>query len=143
MRDQENTEGCEILTKKNDGVLSHAHGMWQWRFPMLGRWGRLGGIGASLALALSLSACSINQESGAFDPPLNSTFAVDAEDIILAAPDHAEREQYQLLIAQLTQILAQEKLSPERRAQMLYQLGLLYDRMGMDVTARTNLFCQC
>ncbi len=137
MRDQENTEGCEILTKKNDGVLSHAHGMWQWRFPMLGRWGRLGGIGASLALALSLSACSINQESGAFDPPLNSTFAVDAEDIILAAPDHAEREQYQLLIAQLTQILAQEKLSPERRAQMLYQLGLLYDRMGMDVTART------
>lgn len=98
---------------------------------------RLGAIAVSLGLALSLSACSLNQNSAVFDPPLNSTFSVDAEDVLLVAPDQAEREQYQLLIAQLTQILSQEKMPPERRAQMLYQLGLLYDRMGMDVTART------
>lgn len=95
------------------------------------------GLASVVGMALSLSACSLTQNTEVFDPPLNSTFSVDAEDVILVAPDQEEREQYQLLIAQLTQLLSQEKLSPERRAQMLYQLGLLYDRMGMDVTART------
>lgn len=132
MRDQETKESHLAINGTQDGVCSQIRRLWRW--PVICR---LGGIGSSLVLALSLSACAYNHSSGAFNPPLNSTFSIDAEDVILAAPDQEEREQYQLLIAQLTQILSQEQLPAERRAQMLYQLGLLYDRLGMDITART------
>lgn len=92
------------------------------------------------ASALVLSACSVNSDAfEPFDVPLNSEFSVKAKDIILTVPDVEEREQYQMVIARLTQILATEQLTPEQRAQILYQLGILYDRLGMSVTAR-NMF---
>ncbi|MBU3845156.1 MAG: hypothetical protein H9847_09910 [Candidatus Anaerobiospirillum pullicola] len=92
-----------------------------------------------MAFALGLNACSVNTSSNVFDPPLDSTFSVDKRDVILTGPNAEEREQYQLMVAQLTHMLGTEKLSAERRAQVLYQLGLLYDRLGMNVTARTML----
>lgn len=99
------------------------------------------GIGCGMfASALVLSACSVNSDAfEPFDVPLNSEFSVKAKDIILTVPDVEEREQYQMVIARLTQILATEQLTPEQRAQILYQLGILYDRLGMSVTAR-NMF---
>lgn len=84
-----------------------------------------------------LSACNLNSGTGVFDPPLNSEFSIDSKDVILVSPDYQEREQYQLLISHLTQMLSNKKASHEQRAQILYQLGLLYDRLGLDVTART------
>lgn len=87
--------------------------------------------------ALTLSGCNLNSGNGAFDPPLKSEFSVDSKDVILVSPDYQEREQYQLLISHLTQMLSNKKASHEQRAQILYQLGLLYDRLGLDVTART------
>lgn len=87
-----------------------------------------------------LSACSINSDPNeVFETPLNSEFSVDASEIILTVPDMEAREQYQVVIARLTQLLATEQLTAEQRAQILYQLGILYDRLGLAVTAR-NMF---
>lgn len=99
------------------------------------------GMGCSvLATAMVLSACSVNSDTvEPFDAPLNSEFSVDASDVILTVPDIDEREQYQVVIARLTQILASEQITAEQRAQILYQLGILYDRLGLSVTAR-NMF---
>lgn len=94
--------------------------------------------GLKLAPALAfvfLSGCVSNQN--AFDPPLNSKFSVDNEDIVLVDIDLAEREQYQILIGQMTSMLGKGDLTHEQKAQILYQMGLLYDRLGMDATART------
>ena len=88
------------------------------------------------ALALIfLSGCVSNQN--AFDPPLSSEFSVSNDDIVLVDIDLVEREQYQILIGQMTSMLGKGDLTHEQKAQILYQLGLLYDRLGMDATART------
>lgn len=99
------------------------------------------GIGCGMmAAAMVLSACSLNSDTiEPFDAPLNSEFSVNSSDVILTVPDIEEREQYQLVIARLTQILAAEQITAEQRAQVLYQLGILYDRLGLSVTAR-NMF---
>ena len=100
---------------------------------------RCGFVAGVMTFALGINACSVNTGSKVFDPPLDSTFAVDKRDVILTGPNTEEREQYQIMVAQLTHMLGTEKLSAERRAQVLYQLGLLYDRLGLNVTARTML----
>lgn len=94
---------------------------------------------ATVMLALGLSACttSSQEDQMVFDPPLNSHFSIDNRDVILTQPDLAEREQYQLIISHLTQLLGQRNATHEQKAQILYQLGVLYDRLGLDVTART------
>lgn len=98
-------------------------------------------IGLSCGLAASalfLSACSVNSDTvEPFNAPLNSEFSVDLRNVILTVPDIEEREQYQMVIARLTQILSTEQLTAEQRAQILYQLGILYDRLGLSVTARS------
>lgn len=93
-------------------------------------------LGLALAVAVSaLNACS--STNAVFDKPLKAPFEVSQDDIVISSPDIAEREQYQLMISQMTSMLSKEGTSPEQRAQLLYQLGLLYDRLGLDVTART------
>ena len=87
--------------------------------------------------ALIMSGCNSTNSYHVFDPPLNSTFSVPAKDIILVRPNLEEREQYQLLIVHLTQLLSQPEATHEQKAQILYQLGIIYDRLGLDVTART------
>ena len=98
-------------------------------------------LGASLGLSLgALSACSVvSDEVNVFTPALNSKFSIPSDEIILVTPDVIEREQYQMLITQFTQALGKENLTHEQKAQILYQLGIIYDRLGLDVTAR-NMF---
>lgn len=98
-------------------------------------------LGTTLCLSLgSLSACSVvNDQGTVFDPSLNSKFSVDANEVVLVTPNMMEREQYQMLITQFTQALGKENLTHEQKAQILYQLGIIYDRLGLDVTAR-NMF---
>lgn len=98
-------------------------------------------LGATLCLTLgSLTACSlVKEESYTFDPALDSQFSIDANEVILVTPDMLEREQYQMLITQFTQALGKENLTHEQKAQILYQLGIIYDRLGLDITAR-NMF---
>lgn len=98
------------------------------------------GLGAGVfAVAMVLGACSSNSGKEPFDKPLNSEFSVKSSEVVLTVPDIEEREQYQMVIARLTQILSTEQTTPEQRAQILYQLGILYDRLGLAVTAR-NMF---
>lgn len=80
-----------------------------------------------------------SSEYGPFNPALNDEFTVAQEDIILVLPDSAEKEKYQLLISHLNQLLAQDDATAEQRAQILYQLGILYDRLGLEASAR-NMF---
>lgn len=96
---------------------------------------------AAVLSACLLSSCSgtTDTESPAFGVPLDSTFSVDKDQIILHVQDREERERYQLMIVRLTGILSSEKTTPEQRAQILYNMGILYDRLGMDVSAR-NMF---
>lgn len=90
-------------------------------------------LGASLCLSLgTLTACSSNVA-------LDSKFSIDDNEVILVTSDVLEREQYQMLITQFTQALGKDNLSHEQKAQILYQLGIIYDRLGLDVTAR-NMF---
>ncbi len=91
-------------------------------------------LAPALALVF-LSGCVSNQN--AFNPPLSSEFSVSNDDIVLVDIDLVEREQYQILIGQMTSMLGKGDLTHEQKAQILYQLGLLYDRLGMDATART------
>lgn len=98
------------------------------------------GLAASmLASATILGACTSTTSKEPFDKALDSEFSVNTSEIMLTVPDIEEREQYQLVIARLTQILTSEETTPEQRAQILYQLGILYDRLGLAVTAR-NMF---
>lgn len=98
-------------------------------------------VGTSLVLSLgALSACSsVNDNGSVFTPALNSDFSIRANEVVLVTPDMLEREQYQMLITQFTQALGKENLTHEQKAQILYQLGIIYDRLGLDITAR-NMF---
>lgn len=92
-----------------------------------------------LAMAVyGLSGCTVNN-GGPFTPALDAPFSIDKDETILVLPDAAEREQYQMLLTQFTAALANPGITREQKAQLLYQLGIIYDRLGLDVTAR-NMF---
>lgn len=99
-------------------------------------WSKTGLKLAPTAMAVLLfSGCASTQN--AFDPPLNSEFSISSKDVVLVDIDVVEREQYQVLIGQMTGMLAKRDITHEQKAQLLYQMGILYDRLGMDATART------
>lgn len=99
-------------------------------------WSKTGLKLAPAAVAVLLfSGCASTQN--AFDPPLNSKFSVSSDDVMLVDIDVLEREQYQVLIGQMTGMLTKRGITHEQKAQLLYQMGILYDRLGMDATART------
>lgn len=116
-------------------------------------WGRLRGtplgvftttvIGAAL-----ISGCSLNQHPASidsnlastaleFDPPLNSTFSIDQDEILLVTPNNKEREESQVMLTYLTKLLSDPAATAEQRAQIFYQLGIIYDRLGLEAMARS------
>lgn len=111
-------------------------------------WGksRLALILATMSTTL-LSGCNLltppDAEDGAIapsviiDPPLNSTFSVAPDEIVLVMPDMQEREESQVMVTYLTKLLSEPKATREQRAQIFYQLGILYDRLGLEAMARS------
>ncbi len=87
------------------------------------------------------SGHSLNSATGVsavhFDPPLNSTFTIDPDEIYLVTPDLKEREENQVMLTYLTKLLSDPNATSEQRAQIFYQLGIIYDRLGLEAMARS------
>lgn len=117
------------------------------------KWGErqlapLGILATTVLGAALLSGCSLNQSNASidstmapnaieFDPPLNSTFSIDQDEIFLVTPNNKEREESQVMLTYLTKLLSEPSATSEQRAQIFYQLGILYDRLGLEAMARS------
>lgn len=93
----------------------------------------------SLALSLELTGCSsMSSESTPSDPMLlSSDFAVPQNEIVLTVPVMAAVERDQMLIVQLSELIDHETDSAADRAELFYELGVIYDRLGLEGSART------
>ena len=129
--------------------------MAQWGLTMAKnlKWGErklapLGILATTVLGAALLSGCSLNQSNASidsslapnaieFDPPLNSTFSIDQDEIFLVTPNTKEREESQVMLTYLTKLLSDSSATSEQRAQIFYQLGILYDRLGLEAMARS------
>ncbi len=84
--------------------------------------------GCALAGILAGTGCASRQD-------LSDPFSVPPENIVLAEPATVDSEHDQYLIAQLSQMV-DEKLDPQERAEIYYEMGIIYDRMGLTRAAR-------
>lgn len=90
-------------------------------------------VGLSL-IALLSQGCTQNY-SFESDAP----FSIAKDKIILVKDDKAFFDRAQRLIIQLSAMLENDNLSNQYRAQIFYELGVLYDSIGLELTA-TNMF---
>lgn len=90
-------------------------------------------IGLSL-VALFTQGCS---QTNNFET--NAPFSIAKDKIILVEDDKAFFDRAQRLIIQLSSVLDNANLSNQYRAQIFYELGVLYDSIGLELTA-ANMF---
>lgn len=90
----------------------------------------------SMGAVVFLSACSSNFSQPTDLNSLNQSFSVKQDEIFIVRPDEEELARYQLMIASFSNLLANEADTAEKRAEILYQMALVYDRLEMFATAR-------
>lgn len=92
-------------------------------------------LGATLgtAVAAGLSGCAGIGEGGA---DLEAELSLPRAEIMVAAPLYEDNLRNQTLLARLSVMLDADNKSADDKAELLYELGLVYDRLGMDATAR-------
>lgn len=85
----------------------------------------------ALAIALGLSACS--------SVPSASTTAGSADQpvVTIAVPQQVSY-QSELALAKLGQMLSSNNLTPEQRAELYYERGVMFDRVGLRTMARID-----
>ena len=89
-------------------------------------------------LSTALTGCSALQPSSIAEPQLLSgDFAVPASEIVLTVPVMAAVERDQMLIVQLSELIDHEADNAADRAELFYELGVIYDRLGLEGSART------
>ncbi|WP_303962582.1 tetratricopeptide repeat protein [Succinatimonas hippei] len=65
-------------------------------------------------------------------------FSVPKEDIVIVEPSKENRDRDQLIVIQLSQMLESSQVkSPSARAEVFYDLGIIYDRLGLEASARS------
>ena len=90
--------------------------------------------GPLIALAAALLAgCALERAP----LTLRDSFSVPAGEIVLAPDTEKLSEQDQALAGQLTLMLETRAETEAERAELFYQLGIIYDRLGLEATART------
>ena len=92
-------------------------------------------------LCAGLSSCAaVKSDRSAIDKTvdLNGPFSVPKEDICLVEQPKENRERDQLIVIQLSQMLeSRQAKTPSERAGIFYDLGLIYDRLGLEASARS------
>ncbi|MCR5084951.1 MAG: lipoprotein NlpI [Succinivibrionaceae bacterium] len=92
----------------------------------------------ALALvALLLGGCAHLPGGDPAANPLSGPFSVPREDILIPEPAVDSSDRDQALIMQLSQMLDKSSHNASDRAELFYELGIVYDRLGMDASART------
>ena len=91
-------------------------------------------------LCASLSSCSLlsSSEKEITEPSFLGVFSVPKEDIVIVEPSKENRERDQLIVIQLSQMLELSQVkTPSARAEVFYDLGIIYDRLGLEASARS------
>lgn len=91
-------------------------------------------------LCASLSSCSLlsSSEKEITEPSFLGVFSVPKEDIVIVEPSKENRERDQLIVIQLSQMLESSQVkTPSARAEVFYDLGIIYDRLGLEASARS------
>lgn len=83
-----------------------------------------------------LSACSSNFNQPIDLASLNNEFSLDSKEIFIVRADEEELARYQMMIATFSNLLTKEADTAEKRAEVLYQMALVYDRLELFATAR-------
>ncbi len=65
------------------------------------------------------------------------TLSLPKDQVVLTVPPAELSEYDQMLIVRLSEILDRGARTPEERAQLFYELGIVYDRLGLEGSART------
>ncbi len=89
-----------------------------------------------LGLILSLSLCSCTSLDGSSEP-LGAELSVPGSQILLCEPLRESVQREQAMLMQLSQILDTQAHTAEEKAQVFYELGLVYDRLGLESSARS------
>lgn len=96
---------------------------------------------ATSALALSLLAgCASTDEiktPASTTVDLSGPFSVPAEEILLSTASERLTAQDQAIIVKLSMMLDTQAKTKGDRAEIFYELGIVYDRLGLEATART------
>lgn len=95
-----------------------------------------------LGLLLCVFGSSCTLTSGALlsssrAPLLKSAFSVPEENILLPMPSEANIFRDQTLLINLSQYLETMAQEGTERAEIFYELGIIYDRLGLEATARS------
>ncbi len=98
-------------------------------------------LGAASALGLvlifGLSACSQTREPQPAQAPLDGPFAVPPEYVLFPPPFYGSSERDQQLLFNVSQLLDTKARTHRERAEIFYELGIIYDRLGLEATARS------
>lgn len=96
------------------------------------------GLGLVFSILL-LNACSVlggnSLESEKID--LQGPFSVPSEYILLPEPSIESTERDQIILMKLSELLETKATTNKDRAEIFYELGIVYDRLGLEGTART------
>lgn len=86
----------------------------------------------------SCSQLSFGENDGNKINSLSGAFSVPPEDIVIIEPSKENRERDQLVVIQLSQLLESSQIkTPTARAEIFYDLGIIYDRLGLEASARS------
>ena len=87
----------------------------------------------ALALCAALTGCQSQVPS---DGNLAAVNPLSEDEIILTVPVRELADYDQLMVLKLSEILDKCAVDSAERAQLFYELGIVYDRMGLDSSAR-------
>lgn len=95
------------------------------------------GATVALGLCLSLASCSSDKEmvESAGDQ-FKKPFSVKSEHVMFALPYYESASRDQMLLINISRLLETKAVTHNERAQVFYELGIIYDRLGMQTTAR-------
>lgn len=86
--------------------------------------------------AALMQGCALTSAPGGSEA-LSGDFSLDPEEIVLTMPVTAAVERDQMLIVQLSELLDLQAVNAQDRSELFYELGVIYDRLGLEGSART------
>lgn len=95
------------------------------------------GAACALGLVLSLSSGCASSGGAAGTRALDGAFEVPAAHIMLANPGYASISRDQLLLIKVSNYLETRAGTAAERSEAFYELGIIYDRLGLETTARS------
>ncbi len=96
------------------------------------------GACVALGLCLSLASCSSadHETAPAAWDQFKKPFGVKSEHVMFALPYYESATRDQMLLINISRLLETKAVTHNERAQVFYELGIIYDRLGMQTTAR-------